>query len=62
MIRILRQIGKNKFHIPIRQDNALAYALDALRNSSISAYVKDVYLYGSCARSQARYDSDVDSY
>ena len=60
MIKIMRQIGQDKFYIPIRQENALSYALDALRKSSISAYVKYVYLYGSCARSQARYDSDVD--
>ena len=43
-----------------RHNNALEYALKKIRESEIFPYVKDVILYGSCARGDEKFSSDVD--
>ena len=43
-----------------RQRNAAEYALKVIQSSCIKPYIKDIYLYGSCARGQEKYSSDVD--
>ena len=43
-----------------RQRKALEYALEIIRKSPVFPYVKAVYLFGSCARKEERFDSDVD--
>ena len=39
-----------------RQRNALR----AIQSSCIKPYIKTIYLYGSCARGEEKYSSDVD--
>ena len=43
-----------------RQRNAAEYALRAIQSSCIKPYIKTIYLYGSCARGEEKYSSDVD--
>lgn len=43
-----------------RTNISLKYALSTLQKSNISPFVKHVYLYGSCARNEQNYNSDVD--
>ena len=43
-----------------RQEQALHYALNAIKKSPISPFVTDVILFGSCARGEEKYSSDVD--
>lgn len=43
-----------------RQAAALEYALDQLHRSDIAPYIEKVYLYGSCAKGEENWDSDVD--
>lgn len=43
-----------------RSKVSIEYALDKIRKSRIAPYVQDLYLYGSCARKEQDYDSDVD--
>ena len=43
-----------------RQRNAAEYALKVIQSSCIKPYIKTIYLYGSCARGEEKYSSDVD--
>lgn len=43
-----------------RQRNAAEYALRTIQSSCIKPYIKTIYLYGSCARGEEKYSSDVD--
>jgi len=43
-----------------RHIKAIEKAKKKIQDSDLSIYIKDVYLYGSCARGTAKYDSDVD--
>lgn len=43
-----------------RSNKSIAYALEKIRESDISIYVKKIYLYGSCARKEQKFNSDVD--
>lgn len=43
-----------------RQQTALDYALEVIRKSPVFPYVKAAYLFGSCARKEERFESDVD--
>ena len=43
-----------------RQRNAAEYALRTIQSSCIRPYIKTIYLYGSCARGEEKYSSDVD--
>lgn len=43
-----------------RTKRSLEYALYKLKTSEISPYIQQVYLYGSCARREQSYGSDVD--
>ena len=43
------------------KDNFTAeYALKVIQSSCIKPYIKTIYLYGSCARGEEKYSSDVD--
>ena len=52
--------SKQKRALSARHKKALDFAINYLRNSSIAPFVNAVYLYGSCARGLAKWDSDVD--
>lgn len=56
----IRQSGIPNPILEERTKCALDYALCKLRESDVSPYIKHVYLYGSCARKQQTYTSDVD--
>lgn len=43
-----------------RQQATMEYAISQIINSSISNYIVAVYLYGSCARNEEKFSSDVD--
>lgn len=43
-----------------RQQKALEYALDVIKESPVLPFVEGVYLYGSCARAAEKWTSDVD--
>ncbi|MDE6888625.1 MAG: nucleotidyltransferase domain-containing protein [Eubacterium sp.] len=43
-----------------RHAQSLQYALNVLRTPKYKPYIRSVYLYGSCARLQQTFDSDVD--
>ena len=43
-----------------RQRNAAEYALKVIQSSCIKPYIQSIYLYGSCARGEEKYSSDVD--
>lgn len=43
-----------------RSDKAVDYALSEIKKADIAPYVRQVYLYGSCARNEQSYGSDVD--
>lgn len=39
---------------------SIEYAVNVIRKSSLAPFVKALYLYGSCARGEQTYGSDVD--
>ena len=43
-----------------RSDKAIQFALAEIKKADIGSYVQHVYLYGSCARNEQSYGSDVD--
>ena len=43
-----------------RSDKAIECALSEIKISDIAPFVESVYLYGSCARNEQTYGSDVD--
>ena len=43
-----------------RQRDAAEYALRTIQSSCIRPYINTIYLYGSCARGEEKYSSDVD--
>lgn len=43
-----------------RQRKAFEYALDQLKTSPVYPFVRRIILYGSCARKEEKWDSDVD--
>ncbi len=43
-----------------RHAQSLQYALNVLRQPKYKSYIRAIYLYGSCARAQQKFDSDVD--
>ena len=47
----------NKFE---RHTKAIDYALSKIKESPLSKFVKEVVLFGSVARNEERYDSDID--
>lgn len=44
----------------LRIRKSVEYAVNVIKNSPVAPFVKALYLYGSCARGEQRYDSDVD--
>lgn len=43
-----------------RHQQAIDFAVEQVRKSEFASYVEDMILFGSCARKEARWDSDVD--
>ena len=43
-----------------RHEEAIIYALNEIKISKIAPYVLDVILFGSCARKEEKYESDID--
>ncbi|MCD7746214.1 MAG: nucleotidyltransferase domain-containing protein [Lachnospiraceae bacterium] len=43
-----------------RQQLALKYAFEKIKNSPVLPYINAVYLFGSCARREEKFSSDVD--
>lgn len=43
-----------------RHQKALEYALNQIKNSPIKEFIHSIWLYGSCARNEQKYNSDVD--
>ena len=43
-----------------RHEQSIELALNILCNQPFVQYIEAIYLYGSCARGEQRYDSDVD--
>ena len=54
------RIRTRKREMSERHKNAMTYALKKIQQSPIALYVKNVILYGSCARGEASWGSDVD--
>ncbi len=55
-----KKSGQCNLALQRRTNMSLTYALSTLQNSEISPFIKHVYLYGSCARREQQYNSDVD--
>lgn len=43
-----------------RSNKAIEAALSEIKKSDIAPFVQNIYLYGSCARNEQTYGSDVD--
>lgn len=43
-----------------RFTNGIKYVIDYINNSEVSAFIKGVYLFGSVAKGNNRFDSDID--
>lgn len=43
-----------------RHEQSLLYALDVLGKGHYKKYIRAIYLYGSCARGEQKFSSDVD--
>lgn len=43
-----------------RHAQSLQYALNVLKQQKYKRYIRAIYLYGSCARCEQKFDSDVD--
>lgn len=55
-----RKTGSCSPVLAARVEKTLGYALCRLAGSALSPYINKVYLYGSCAREEQTYKSDVD--
>lgn len=49
-----------KRNLSERHKNAIKYAVESIKNSPLSVYVQNVILFGSCARNEQKYTSDID--
>lgn len=43
-----------------RHSNAIQYAVKNIKDSELQPYITDLILYGSCARKEQKYSSDID--
>lgn len=55
-----RKKGGSSSQIRERSQKSIDFALDKIKRSEIAPYVRKLYLYGSCARGEQEYNSDVD--
>lgn len=53
-------IRKRRHELSVRHQDALRYAINMVQQSVLAPYVKDLILYGSCARKEQKYSSDID--
>lgn len=53
------KLGKNNIYA-LRSKKSIDYAVNEIRRSPIAPFVEALYLYGSCARNEQSYRSDVD--
>ena len=44
----------------LHSSKSIEYAVDIIKKSLVAPFVKALYLYGSCARGEQNYGSDVD--
>lgn len=51
---------KGKTPLSLRHKKAIKRAYQVIRESAIAPYVEKLYVYGSCARQEATWESDVD--
>ena len=54
-----RNLNKQNMY-QLRSWESVEYALNVIKNSPVAPFVKALYLYGSCARGEQSYGSDVD--
>lgn len=54
-----RNINKQSVY-RLHSSKSVEYAVDIIRKSPVAPFVKALYLYGSCARGEQTYGSDVD--
>ena len=54
-----RNLNKQNMY-QLRSRESVEYALNVIKNSPVAPFVKALYLYGSCARGEQNYGSDVD--
>ena len=54
------KLNIDDLNLPMRYKETIKYAKDYLSQSSVKDYIKDIILYGSCAREKVKYNSDVD--
>jgi predicted nucleotidyltransferase len=54
------RIVSRKRALSFRHQQALDYAIKKIKDSEFAKYVEDIYLFGSCARQEAQWNSDVD--
>ena len=60
-VKVGNRRNANKQNIyQLRSSKSVEYAVDAIRKSPVAPFVKALYLYGSCARGEQTYGSDVD--
>lgn len=60
MIQKISKGKKMEEEIKSRHENALKYAINQIKTSKLASYVQNLYLYGSYARGDYRWDSDID--
>lgn len=52
---------KNAHHVYLeRSMQSISYAVKQIKKSTLAPYIQKLYVYGSCARGEQGYDSDVD--
>lgn len=54
-----RNINKQNIY-QLHSSKSIEYAVNVIRKSPVAPFVKALYLYGSCARGEQTYGSDVD--
>lgn len=54
-----RCLGNDNIY-QLRSRRSISYALNIIRRSPVAPYIQALYLYGSCARGEQTYNSDVD--
>lgn len=54
-----RTINKQNMY-RLHSSKSVEYAVNVIRKSPVAPFVKALYLYGSCARGEQTYGSDVD--
>ena len=51
---------RKKGVLPERYTNTINYAKEIIKSSSVAPYINNIYLFGSAARKDVKWDSDID--